>query len=113
MGLKKSPHNVPEDQWDLPVGFNEKGDIVTLREYANTKTREIFQLSAIPHNQLKELIQLRIEKQKEYPELFMLGKGKVDKARALKELKKESDIGEYIIELELRVINMVKEEVKK
>lgn len=112
MGLVQDSSNVPEEQWDLPIGFKDDGTPMSLREFKNIE-RDHMHLAAITFDDLQNLVTMRIKAQDKYPSIMMLGKGKVDKERALQEIRENSDVGEYIVELERRVIEMMKEEAQK
>lgn len=94
---------IPSDQWDLPVSFDAAGKPVTLRQYMAPGHGDALSLSSLSPEMLADLTVQRIEAQKAF-ELAMIGAGMVDKTRAVREVKAQSDVGRLLTEIEQRVI---------
>jgi hypothetical protein len=106
------PLTIPEDQWELPVGYSINGKLVTLAEYG-ARPNGVATLASLSSKEKRKLIIARIKLQRSYPTRFMLGVGKVDKETAIKEIERDSPAGKFILESEQKVISMLKAEVQK
>jgi hypothetical protein len=99
----KSPR-VPPKQLKMPASFSSDGErMVNLEEVMddNVATLNLPQLSRA---QQAELVAKRIELQPEF-NVTMVGAGKIDKNRAIAEVRADSEIGRTLIEIEQRYIS--------
>jgi hypothetical protein len=97
---------------DLPVSFDPAGNLVTLREAMKSGYGGFISLASLSPEKRAELTVKRIEAQPKF-ELGMVGAGIVDKQRAIKEVKAQSEVGRVLMEIEQRVINSVLEAIPK
>lgn len=98
-----SKAKIPDEQWDMPAGYSADGTRpVSLREVLSSDipTMDLAQLSP---DQLAELVAERIKRQPKF-EVSMVGAGKVDKERAINEVKGRTDVGKVLVEVEQRLI---------
>ena len=101
---------IPPEQMELPVAFDATGGMVTLREVMAHDYGSVSSLSALSPEKRAELTVKRIEAQPAF-EVAMVGGGIVDKERAIKEVKAQTDIGKALTEIEQRVIQNLLEVV--
>ena len=99
------------EQMDLPVTFDAAGNLVTLREVMEPGHGSVFSLASLSPEKRAELTVKRIDAQPKF-EVAMIGGGIVDKARAIREVKAQTDIGKILTEIEQRVIQNLLDEVK-
>jgi hypothetical protein len=102
---------IPAEQMDLPVTFDATGGMVTLRQVMAHDYGSVMSLSTLSPEKRAELTVKRIEAQPKF-EVAMIGGGIVDKERAIKEVKAQTDIGRVLTEIEQRVIQNLLEEVE-
>lgn len=102
---------VPQDQWDMPAGFRQSGEIATLKEVLDPKVPTV-SLAELTPEQRADLVVKRIEQQPDF-NLQMVGAGTINKDRAIAEVKAQSDIGKRLIEIEQRVLNNLAERGSK
>lgn len=102
---------IPSEQMDLPVTFDTAGNLVTLREVMEPGHGSVLSLASLSPEKRAELTVKRIEAQPKF-EVAMVGGGIVDKARAIAEVKAQTDIGKVLTEIEQRLIQNLLEEVK-
>ena len=102
---KTKSNPLPAEQYDLPVTFDQAGKLMTLKEVLQVGSSAL-SLSSLNAKQLVELTTLRITAQPKF-EVVMVGAGIVDKARALKEVAAQTDVGRLLVEVEQRMIQRV------
>ncbi len=95
----------PPEQYDLPVTFDQSGQILTLRQMLEPGSSAM-PLSSLDPEKLAELATQRIAAQPDF-EIAMISAGRVNKARALKEIAAQTDVGQLLVEIEQRVIKLV------
>ena len=100
----QEPENgkVPEKQWDLPAAIDPHGSLISLREVTNTPGA-VLSFASLTGEQQAELVAARIAMQEKF-EVSMIGVGKVDKERAIEEVRARSPIGLALIEIESRLM---------
>jgi hypothetical protein len=98
------PDNIPEKQWELPIGFEARGErLVTLRELIKERP-EILPDAKLMDEQRYTLVARRIQAQRKF-ELSMYGvDGIIDKERAIHEVKSGSRAGKIIAKVEMMMI---------
>jgi len=96
--------NIPEKQWELPIGFETGGErLVTLRELIKERT-EILPDAKLTDEQRHSPVTQRIQAQRKF-ELSMYGvDGIIDKERAIHEVKSGSRAGNIIAKVEMMMI---------
>jgi len=100
---------IPAEQMDLPVTFDPTGGLVTLRQFMAPQHGPVLSLTSLSPEKRAELTVKRIEAQPTF-EVAMVGGGVVDKARAIEEVKAQTDIGRVLTEIEQRLIQNLLEE---
>jgi hypothetical protein len=100
---------IPPKQWKMPVTFSriDPDQTYTLRQIAEGGTHHV-PLSRLTLDQQATLTVLRIGTQKKFL-IYAVGlgiedTGIIDKARAIREVKARSDVGLYLIEVEMCLI---------
>jgi hypothetical protein len=114
MAKKKSAAKksaIKADQWKLPVGLAESGEMVSLEEMVAGK-RPARSLSALSENQRAELTAERIRLQPNF-ELGMIGAGIVSKEQAINEVRAKTAVGRTLMEIEERAIQYIIEQAQK
>ena len=101
----EAKRDIPSEQYDLPVTFDQSGHILTLRQMLQSGACAL-SLSSLEPKKLVELTSQRIAAKPDF-EIAMVGAGLVNKARALKEVAAQSDVGRLLVEIEQRVIQRV------
>src|SRR5688572_14434846 len=101
----KAKTMVSAEQWKLPVGISETGELISLKEAVRQEKAALSFGQLSPADQAK-LVVARIEKQPKF-ELAMVGAGVVDKERAVKEVNAQTPVGRTLIEIEQRTIARV------
>ncbi|MDT5294899.1 MAG: hypothetical protein QOJ76_1779 [Acidobacteriota bacterium] len=96
--------SIPEKQWELPIGFDERGEKpVTLREMVGG-TPNILSGAKLTEAQRARLVAQRIEAQNDFA-LSMYGvDGVIDKERAIREVLNCSSVGNTIAQVEMLMI---------
>ncbi|MDQ1560316.1 MAG: hypothetical protein QOD32_3376 [Pyrinomonadaceae bacterium] len=96
--------NIPEKQWELPIGFETRGErLVTLRELIKERP-EILPGAKLTDEQRHSLVARRIQAQRKF-ELSMYGvDGIIDKKRAIHEVTSRSRAGNIIAKVEMMMI---------
>ena len=107
---KQQGTKIPPEQMELPVTFDATGGMVTLRQVMAHGYGSVLSLTALSPEKRAELTVKRLEAQPMF-EVAMVGGGIVDKERAIKEVKAQTDIGRVLTEIEQRVILNLLEEV--
>ena len=103
---------LPQKQWEIPAGFHFDGTkAATLREVLDPDVPTI-QLTDLTLEQRAKLVAKRLELQPSI-ELAMVGAGMIDKARAITEVKKKTQVGKLLIEIEHQMISNLIEQAKK
>jgi hypothetical protein len=97
--------DILQEQYDLPVTFDVSGKVLTLKQLLQAGSCAL-SLSSLEHEKLVELTSQRIAAQPDF-EIAMVGAGLVNKARALKEIAAQTDVGRLLVEIEQRVIQRV------
>ena len=105
VGPTRAAVQFPPEQYDLPVTFDQSGHILTLRQMLQSGACAL-SLSSLEPKKLVELTSQRIAAKPDF-EIAMVGAGLVNKARALKEVAAQSDVGRLLVEIEQRVIQRV------
>lgn len=94
---------IPQEQWDLPIAYSLDGRrMLSLRE-AVESSGGVLEPMQLDETQRAELVATRIERQSHF-ELCMVGAGRVDQQRAIREVQSRSPIGRVLIEIEQRLI---------
>ena len=106
---------IPKDQWELPIGFLSNGDPVTLINFK--KHREFIMLdeySTDAYNQeaVRRLVLNRLNKVKNYGS-FSFNNEHINKDKAIREVEKGSELGDYIIAIEMETIKALIEVLDK
>ena len=107
---KSARVKIPEEQMDLPVGFNAVGDMVTLREAKRMGSGSVLPFASLTPERRAHLTIKRIEAQPTF-EIAMLGAGMVDKTRAVREIGDQTEVGRALTEIEQRVIHHLLHEI--
>ncbi|SRR6266516_2530920 len=103
---------LPQKQWEIPAGFHSDGsEPATLREVLDPDVPTV-QLTDLTLEQRAKLVAKRLELQPSI-ELAMVGAGMIDKARAIAEVKKKTQVGKLLIEIEHQMIANLIEQAKK
>jgi hypothetical protein len=102
---------IKKEQWEMPVTFDEAGNLVSLREYVREGHRAL-SFSALSADQRAELAAKRIEMQPDY-ELGTIGAGLVNKQRAIDEVRSHTKLGRRLEQIESRVIMHLIDEAEK
>ncbi len=105
VGTIRAAVNIPPEQYNLPVTFDQSGNILTLRQMLQADSCAL-SLSSLEPEKLVELTSKRIAAKPDF-EIAMVGAGLVNKARALKEVAAQTDVGRLLVEIEQRVIQRV------
>lgn len=111
----KSNHeavSISTEQWEMPAGFSADGSkMVPLRDVVDPQMATL-SLDQLTPDQRAELVAKRIELQPKF-EVAMVGAGKVDKRRAMAEVKVQSEVGRLLMEIEHRLINDLVERARQ
>ena len=102
---------IKKEQWDMPVSFDEAGDLISLREYVEGGHRAL-SFSNLSPDQRVELAAKRIEMQPDY-EMATIGAGVVSKERAVDEVRTQTKLGRRLAQIETRVIMHLIDEATK
>jgi hypothetical protein len=93
---------IKKEQWDMPVSFDEAGNLVSLREYVE-QGHKALSFSALSPDQRAEIAAKRIEMQPDY-EMASIGAGVISKERAVDEVRTQTKLGRRLAQIETRVI---------
>ena len=102
----KRPDDIPEDQWNLPIGLKANGQYSTLADIASAQP-VTYSLASLSGEDKRKLIIKRIEETTNYPVRQMLGVGTVDKQKAIEEVRANTPAGKFIAEAEQRLIQLL------
>jgi hypothetical protein len=101
---RKKPLPVPKEQWDMPASLSADGSrMASLRELVDSGTPTL-SLGQLSQDQFADVVAKRIEAQPKF-ELQMIGAGKIDKKRAVAEVKAQTEIGRTLMEIERNLID--------
>lgn len=93
---------INKEQWEMPVTFDEAGNLVSLRDYVN-EGHKALSFSALSADQRAELTAKRIEMQRDY-EMATIGAGVVSGQRAADEVRSHTKLGRRLEQIEARVV---------
>lgn len=97
----------------LPVGFHtDTGDLVTL-EQAEAHPASVQPAATLTPEQRRRLALERIETAGGWPEREFYPGGHVDKTRAIAEISSGGEIGDALVDIEVRVASWVVEQLRK
>ena len=100
---KVAKRRVPEKQWEMPAGYHADGKtLATLKDVVDPH-QATMQLTNLPFDKRAALVVERLTRQPQF-ELNMIGAGKIDKARAITEVKNHTKVGRLLIEIEHQMI---------
>jgi hypothetical protein len=102
---RKPVPRLPRRQLTMPAGYLGSGGMATLREVLSptVQTRDGGELT---HEERRQLTLERIGAQ---PEFDLVGPdGVIDKARALEEVQRDTEIGRILMDVETRTLEFVK-----
>ncbi len=102
----KEHPQIPNDQWDLPIGFMLNGAPITLNNYSGIgmyTMSERFNEKDYDSEEMKQLVLNRIRSVDNYG-TFSFNKVRVDREMAIKEVEEGTELGDYIIEIEMETI---------
>ena len=109
---RKRTNTLLEKQREIPAGFHSDGSrAATLREVLDPDVPTI-QLADLTLDQRAQLVAKRLELQPSIS-LAMVGAGMIDKRRAINEVKKKTQVGKLLIEIEHQMIANLIEHAKK
>ncbi|HEY3027708.1 MAG TPA: hypothetical protein VGJ55_16290 [Pyrinomonadaceae bacterium] len=109
---RRTTHPLPQKQLEIPAGFHSDGSKpATLRDVLDPDVPTM-QLTDLTLEQRAKLVAKRLELQPSI-ELAMVGAGMIDKTRAIKEVKKKTQVGKLLIEIEHQMIANLIEQAKK
>ena len=103
VATKATAVRISPEQMKLPVSFDAEGHLVTLRQMMQPGAALALSMASLTPTKRAEITVKRIEAQPKF-ELAMVGAGVIDKARAIREVMAQSDIGRVLVEIEQRVI---------
>ena len=86
--------------------------MATLKEIVDAKVAHPKSCAELSRAQLVKLVTKRIEQQRNF-QIAMVGIGVLDKKRAIREVKAQSQAGKILTEIERRVIDNQLERVRK
>jgi len=113
---KKAPrtrkHHVPEKQWEMPAGFHKDGVTLAALKDVVDPDQPTMQLSDLSFEKRAALVAERLGRQPQF-ELNMIGAGKIDKARAITEVKNHTKVGRLLVEIEHQMIRNLIEHAEK
>ena len=104
------PPTIPDEEWDLPISFNDNGEPVSLRDYVGGMTPAIPIANLLPE-QRAELTILRLQRRPSY-QMAMIGVGLLDQQRALAEVRARSQAGRVVVDIEFRMIRQLIEHAR-
>lgn len=110
-GATESRSLIKKEQWEMPVTFDETGNVVSLRDYIK-EGHKALSFSALSADQRAELAAKRIEMQPDY-EIAAIGAGVVSKQRAADEVRSHTKLGRRLEQIESRVIMHLLDEAAK
>lgn len=109
---RRRTNTLLEKQREMPAGFHSEGSkAATLREVLDPDVPTM-QLTDLTLEQRAKLVAKRLELQPSI-ELAMIGAGMIDKRRAINEVKKKTQVGKLLIEIEHQMIANLIEQAKK
>ena len=109
---KVARRTVPEKQWEMPAGFHADGKtLATLKDVVDPH-KPTMQLTNLPFDKRAALVVERLSRQPQF-ELNMIGAGKIDKARAITEVKNHTKVGRLLVEIEHQMIRNLIEHAEK
>ena len=109
---KVAKRRVPDKQWDMPAGFYSDGKtLATLKDVVDPH-KPTMQLTNLPFDKRAALVVERLRRQPQF-ELHMIGAGKIDKARAITEVKNHTKVGRLLVEIEHQMIRNLIEHAEK
>jgi hypothetical protein len=109
---KVAKPRVPEKQWEMPAGFQADGkSMATLKDVVDPH-KPTMQLTNLPFDKRAALVVERLNRQPQF-ELNMIGAGKIDKARAITEVKNHTKVGRLLVEIEHQMIRNLIEHAEK
>ncbi|MFM9947381.1 MAG: hypothetical protein ACKV1O_05535 [Saprospiraceae bacterium] len=98
---------IPNDQWDLPIGYMSDGTPITLSGYQGfdiSSKAEQFDEKNLKLEEKKQLVLNRIKSVENYGS-FSFNNVRVDRETAINEVQADTPLGDYIIEIEMETIN--------
>jgi hypothetical protein len=100
---------VPDEEWDLPVSFSPDGSMLTLKQAKQAAADNVPVLSfpRLSNDQRAELVVARLEKHKDFDLGMIGGAGHIDRKRAVSEVRKQTKVGQTLMEIEERMIQML------
>jgi hypothetical protein len=101
---------IPHDQWDAPVSFSAKGQALSLRQFLDPASLPL-EWSQLTPQQHADLTAQRIALRPKF-DLILLGAGRVNKERALAEVRAQTQVGRLLIEIEYRMIHHLIEQAR-
>lgn len=100
---------VVEEQSGLPVGYDVRsGELVQFEEARGDLSRLRAQAS-LSEAERESLALGRLEASRDWPERIVLPDGRVDRERALREIRGGTDLGQYLVEVEMNAVKIVRE----
>ena len=103
---------VPEKQWEMPAGFQADGKtMATLKDVVDPH-KPTMQLTNLSFDKRAALVVERLNRQPQF-ELNMIGAGKIDKARAITEVRNHTKVGRLLVEIEHQMIRNLIEHAEK
>lgn len=97
---------IPNDQWDLPIGYMPDGTPITLSNYQSLDVNTIaeqFNEKKFRSEEKRQLVLNRIKNVENYGS-FSFNNERVDRGRAIKAVQANTELGDYIIEIEMETI---------
>jgi hypothetical protein len=87
----------------MPAGFHSDGKTpATLKDVVDPH-KPTMQLTNLPFDKRAALVVERLSRQPQF-ELHMIGAGRIDKARAITEVKNHTKVGRLLVEIEHQMI---------
>ena len=106
---------ISKEQWNLPIGHDENGNSITLKEYSemlqNESTERMSIIIAENVNNKEELSIQRVIKNENYQSFQVGTYGEVDKDSAINAIKSQNELGKYLVKVEINTIQSVLKEL--
>ena len=107
---------IPKDQLDLPVGYDFLDRPIPLRNYKKELENQLTRFRTKEkefEDDRRKLALERLRKVKNYGEFRVAGYGIINRERALLEIENSSDLGDYLITVEMNTIKVMIEKIEK
>jgi hypothetical protein len=99
--------SIPKAQLELPAGYDSHGRSLTLRQVLQSPPGVVSPTKTLDAKSRLDLVLDRLQAKPSSFRIGVLGHGPIDRDTAIKEVEKNSEIGQVIQAIELRILKRV------